>query len=183
MKNRRNILILILFLFPIFIMAEWFSPLGISESRPEVCVSKGRSSVINFNLKLTGFNFNDATTKGGIFTQINIPGAGIQKVLGKPELPAIRRYLEVPYGGEIGIKVKNSDFIEYDLNEIGIDKKIKPSQMSVIKIPGGEDLVVFKMDEKLYNSNTYYPSEDIEISSEGTIRGKRYVQIAFYPIQ
>ncbi len=58
MKSRSEILILILFLLPIFLMAEWFSPLGIGESHPEVCVSKGRRSVLNLSVKLTGFNFN-----------------------------------------------------------------------------------------------------------------------------
>lgn len=66
----------------------------------EVGMEKLRSDAAGLvmNVSLPGFETGTAQTPGGEFARISLPGEGVSSGIGRPNLPVIRRFVEVPYG-------------------------------------------------------------------------------------
>jgi len=147
----------------------------------DFCIVQDNYKCLHFEIKTPEPCFQEAITKNKEFSEIFIQNEGLLREIGKPELPAIRRYLMIP-DGDFEITIGDVRYEEYELKTLGILNKIKPSQPSIPKIPDGDKLVKFEMDNTLYNSDIFYP-EKIFSYSEGYIRNKKFILFEFYPVQ
>lgn len=118
------------------------------------------------------------TIEGRTFTRISIPGMGTSGSIGNPELPAWRRYIEVPHGATDVSLIYNEQTIP---EEIKVQYPIYPVQPPWEKKEGVQRPKL-TINETIYNSKEKQGEKLAEIEPFGNVRGKNLYQITYYPI-
>ena len=118
---------------------------------------------------------------GTLYDQLTMPGAGLTVEIGKPALPMLTRFIEVP----LGVNLRMNVF--YKESKILDDFSIVPAQEPP------EDFVnatqpAFTKDSAEYLRNAFYPQKIISVEGEGEVqeiivRGHRIAALNFFPVQ
>jgi hypothetical protein len=132
------------------------------------------------------FSFQGITTFGveaekGLFNEISIPGTYSTGALGTPKLPASKQLIEIPFGADVHVQVKNYTVNEYKLSDFGIAHKIMPVQPSLRKDMDASD-VVFEYDENIYNRDEFITHEMAQIEVLGVMRSYRIARLTVAPV-
>jgi hypothetical protein len=148
----------------------------------DVGISKMTSDAAGLTLEVTlsGFQAERTQTPGGEFTRISLPGAGISGDLGKPTLPVIRKFVEVPYGAQVSLEVTALERRSYSLAELGLPSRIVPGLPPVPKIQGAKQ--EFSLDEASYQRDAYAPLEIGAVTEPAFIRAHRVVVLELSPV-
>ncbi|MBD3234634.1 MAG: T9SS type A sorting domain-containing protein [candidate division Zixibacteria bacterium] len=150
------------------------------ENRIEVISSDYTKTGIKL---LTGnFDWQEISVGGTKYAQINIDNYGFTNEIGKPELPLIRKMVQIPMGAEVSIEVVSVNKVTYNLTELGIDLPIYPAQKSVSKANSSSNPDDFIIDTELYATDGFYKSDVADLFETGMIRGYRFATIDIYPI-
>ena len=120
-------------------------------------------------------------TKSGTFDENSIPGARFTGQIGEPKLPAYSKLIEVPFGAEFEVVVKNYTVEEYKLSDFGINNSIIPAQPDVRKDQDPEK-VKFHYNEKAYNSDVEFIHQIANVNAIGVMRGVRIAKLAISPV-
>ncbi|GEM_PF-1611419 len=130
------------------------------------------------NLKYETFNLG-----GRNFTRFYLKDGGMGEIneTGKPNLPAIRRFFEVPEGADVSFRILSYDKEEVSLKEAGIENPIMPSYPPVPKVKGAEPKLV--IDEDLYKTDAYWPKNIVSVKKVGVVRGHNLYVVEFYPVR
>ncbi|MFX1534140.1 MAG: C25 family cysteine peptidase, partial [Promethearchaeota archaeon] len=112
------------------------------------------------------------------FNILHVPNAGHAGVIGKPSVPMITRYLEVPKNINFNLQVVYSEMAVLD------DFYVIPAQEPHEDYPGAPE-PDFKLDDPTYNTDAFFPSEVVSVETNETIiiRGHRVVPLSLYPVQ
>ncbi len=121
-------------------------------------------------------------THGRLFSTMDSPGCGWTNELGKPRLPAIRRFVEVP-AGTCAVQVEAPERSTVLLDQLGADHLIFPVQRPVEKVPGARERTPFEMDEDLYATDAFYPEQSASVSGPFVIRGHRLFLVEYLPFR
>ncbi|MGC9054127.1 MAG: C25 family cysteine peptidase, partial [Candidatus Hydrogenedens sp.] len=112
------------------------------------------------------------------FTKIIIPGMGTSGSIGNPELPAWRRYIELPSNAtNVSLAYEEQTLPE----ELKIQYPLYPVQPPWEKREGVQKPKLTK-NNNVYNSNEKQGEKVAEIEPFGNVRGKNLYQITYYPI-
>ncbi|MEA3432547.1 MAG: C25 family peptidase propeptide domain-containing protein, partial [candidate division WOR-3 bacterium] len=134
---------------------------------------------IEWKIKETDFMENSI---GEEFALLSFRHYAYTGEIGKPKLPMVTGVIEIPYGSQLRLEIKDTEYEEVPLKSLGIDKRIIPAFASVPKIKGA--VGTFILDKDIYSRDTYYPDKIASIHiHEGTARGHRLATIEFYPLQ
>ena len=125
-------------------------------------------------------SLNDTTIKKGDFIELQADGTYISGAEGEPQLPALRKLVEMPVGSKPIITIKHADTIIYALSDFGIDRKLSPHQPSQSK-SGKEQKIKYK--KRSYRRNYFTQSELVSSTSVGSMRGVGIYQIAVNPVR
>jgi len=183
-----------LFLFPLILLAvssfawstNWVSfERGVTtkECGPAIQVQQNDQHVISFQVYVSGALFGVEATHGKIFSTIDIPDAGWISEIGKPRLPVIRRFIEIPMGARISASLDILKSHTYSLKAFEARYDIFPVQLPVEKLPGARDSKPFQVDTALYESDAFYPDKNLSVSDMFHVRGRRLVMVEFSPIR
>jgi hypothetical protein len=107
---------------------------------------------------------------------IEMPNAGYTSAIGKPKLPVIRRYLEVPRGVVLSVEIIYSDHKLLD------GYYVYPAQepqedMAINETPE------FVIDNVAYFTDEFYPSDTATLGETFILRGHRVVPLILFPVQ
>ncbi|HPP57572.1 MAG TPA: C25 family cysteine peptidase [Candidatus Hydrogenedens sp.] len=113
-----------------------------------------------------------------IFSRLEICDMGIEGSEGYPEIPVLRRLIEVP------VNVKNVSFV-YEVISIKEEKELlypvypvqPPWEKSI-----GKEKPKFIIYSSAYEQGKEYGKETITLEPFGVVRGKNLYQISYYPI-
>ncbi|HRW97754.1 MAG TPA: C25 family peptidase propeptide domain-containing protein, partial [Bacteroidales bacterium] len=98
-------------------------------SATEINVGEDNMQRLQLNFTYSGLNtFVVETDKGLQFNEINIPGTYWIGELGTPKLPASKKLIEIPFGAEVQVSVKNYTTTKYNLQDYGIKLPVFPNQ-------------------------------------------------------
>ncbi|MFH1263858.1 MAG: C25 family cysteine peptidase [Pseudomonadota bacterium] len=143
-------------------------------SRPEeisVLISTGQLTVA------------DENTVDGIYSSISLDNFGFTTAVGDPQLPVIRKNIEVPFGATYELIVGNFSFEELPLSDLGVTGKLIPVfELVPSPIRGDKDRRQFKINRGTYARNEYLLNQIAKVTSEGVLRGHRYVSIEVFPV-
>jgi len=134
---------------------------------------------LTMEVALPGFETERTMTPGGEFAKITLPGAGVSTELGRPNLPMIRKFVEVPYGAQVSLEVTALERRSYSLAELGLPARIVPVLPPVSKVAGAKQ--EFVLDQAFYQKDGYSPSEIGKISDPAFIRAHRVVAVELSP--
>lgn len=172
----------LILLLAVPLLAAWV-PMGRNGKMVKLTLKENTTSELAVKLMVPGFEQEIAQTKGGKFESLSIPNEGVTTELGKPKLPVIRRFFEVPEGATPKAEVIKKQSKEIKMSELGINLQILPVEPSVPKIRGGYEMTPFVYDEETYKKDAYYPESNVRVYEAGTVRGHRLFVLEFTPIR
>jgi hypothetical protein len=157
--------------------------LAISFNRAATGVDIARDNAQQLNLS---FTFSGITTFGvesekGLFNEILIPGTYAIGALGTPKLPASKHLIEIPFGADVHVKVKNYSVTEYVLADYGIEHQLMPVQPSLRKDMDPMD-VKFEFDADLYTKDAFVTHEIAQVEVLGVMRSYRIARLTVAPV-
>jgi hypothetical protein len=122
-------------------------------------------------------------TPEGLFSLLRLPRTVLSSEIGKPELPVLRRMVQIPSGAEPGLILSSMDGRTVSMEEIGAAYPVFPVQPPVPKVKRAFDQLKFEIDEGFYHSDQFYPEKVAQIVETGIIRGHTYAIVEFYPVR
>ncbi len=156
--------------------------LNIGGSRDTKVLDKSSTRLV-VSMGMDKLQYETFELGGRKFTRFYLKDRDIGEItdVGKPNLPVIRRFFEVPEGADVSFKVVSYDKDEISLKDAGIEHPIMPSYPPVPKIKGAEPRLV--IDEALYKSNDFWPRDVINVKKAGNVRGHNLYVIEYYPLR
>jgi hypothetical protein len=149
---------------------------------PQVNVVKSDFTQIGFEIQVPGVWAEEISTKGGFYSQLTIPSAGVSAVVSQPNLPVITKMVQIPFGAQVSLQVESYEVAERSLAEMKLTRPLVPVQLPIPKIAGVEQQVPFSIDQKYYQKNSFLPAGLAEIGGTGIIRGHRFATILIHPV-
>lgn len=169
-----------------FVEAEpRFFPLQDNSRWSEAAVRLMSSDPEGASLKVsvTGLLGDRMVTKGGEYVSLEIPGEGVVTQVGKPELPVIRRLVEIPLGATLSVELGPLSLEERSLMDLGLEGRIIPRQAPVPKIPGAAERATFIIDEEHYQTDTFWPPQLVTVREAGLSRQTRLALVEIFPVR
>ncbi|MCD4775652.1 MAG: hypothetical protein K8S15_06310 [Candidatus Aegiribacteria sp.] len=132
----------------------------------------GNSVIIEFNLEtLESEQVFDASYGTG--TVFRIPGSGLTANIGYPDLPAVRRMIEVSNYGEVEVEILDSETIAL------VSCSIPPFQPLQIR---GLPALPFRINHEFYSGFTPWPATPVRLESVNILRDIRIAWVSFLPV-
>lgn len=116
------------------------------------------------------------------YIRLNIQGYGSSNDIGKPELPVLRKLIEIPEGAQVKITVVSYQLAEYKLDDYGILQKIYPAQPPVSKDPKKKP-AEFKFDQLAYSSDNFNSNDLVTVERLGSMRGTEIGRMDIAPVR
>ncbi len=163
--------------------ADWV-PLNGAQALAEAPAIELQSSDFNsirLTIAIPGFMHETIATESGDFSYIMLDGEGYTTQIGHPQLPVIRRMIEIPFGANPELIVGRTIMREDDMSALQITHRIMPAQPPIEKIPGALQAARFEMDRAAYSQAEYMIGEVAGLRDGGIIRGHRFVLLEIYP--
>ncbi|MFC1888312.1 C25 family cysteine peptidase [Thermodesulfobacteriota bacterium] len=148
---------------------------------PEIAVEASDFSHILIDAVPRGMYGSTVITQDGLFSRLSLLDAGRTTAVGSPELPVIRRLVQVPLGADVSVRMADLQTGEASLAELGLEDRIYPVQAPLPKTPGAA--VPFEIDQAAYASDSFIPSSWVSLGQEAFIRGRRVVTVEINPVR
>ena len=160
----------------------WVSFGGYGEAGgPEVAVEASDFSQILINTVPRGMYGSTTITQDGLFSRLSIPEAGRTTTVGGPELPVIRKLVQIPLGAKVSVRMTDLQIGEASLAELGLEERIFPVQAPLPKTPVAP--IPFAIDQAAYASDAFVPELWVSLGPEAFIRGRRVVMVEINPVR
>ncbi len=140
----------------------------------DVPVSATEEVVVEYGIP--GMNIAEVPEDGDIYTVTNISDCGHTSEIGKPQLPAVRRYVAVPEGSVIRVEITDSGYRDIE------GYSVYPVQEPMPDIEDAPE-PSFEIDTDLYQTDAFYPSEIVRTEVPVVIRGVSTVILEVFPVQ
>ena len=154
----------------------------ISGKGTEVVIDVLNKSESNLTLRISleRLYYGIRNYEGKDYLYFDLKNIGISEEIGDPELPVLRKLIEIPEGAEVSYRILNLKEETVSLKELGLPP-IKPRLPPVEKIKGAKE--EFVINKKTYSLDRFIPEKDIEIKEIGKLRGHRLFHLIFYPVK
>lgn len=172
-------------LHPEFVSAKnsGIIPLGKSEvsgvkAAPVKCYAGG----VDFCFEVGDIQKASRIADNGEYALLGIDGAGFSTEEGQPQLPVIRRVIEVPEGARLSV---SHDGVKrrFRLKDLDLPAHVMPRQAPLLKIHGASEKAQFKKDPASYGRDVFMPLAPVRISEEELrFAGRRLVVVEVSPV-
>ncbi|MGB8656728.1 MAG: C25 family cysteine peptidase [Candidatus Zixiibacteriota bacterium] len=160
----------------------WISLSPNVDRNPRLSLLESNPSEVAFEIRIPGTWAETVTVKGGNYSLLSVPGAGVTSRIGEPKVPVITKMVQIPFGAQVSVTVESSEFSEKDLAKLGLVNRIAPVQPPVPKVEGAFQQAQFAMNETYYRQNAFLPENPVGLGEIGVIRGHRFVNVIIYPV-
>ena len=141
---------------------------------PVLTVDRSDSSSVELALYVSTLTAAPLETKGGAFSLLSLEDYGYAGEVGKPALPAVREFIEVPHGASCELLLYDAVYAEYALSDLGIAGRIAPNQAPVVKIEGAREAAPFVIDRAVYGTDAYVLEETARSSEAAQKASRRF---------
>jgi len=131
---------------------------------------------------VNSLSFENLDTKGGTFTALRLDNYGFTNIVGEPQLPLIRKQVQIPFGAEVSVKVVDLKIEKHSLRDLGIVHPLMPVQESLPKLPGAKESAPFNINSELYSRDSYYLPERVRLFEIGIMRAYRFAAVDIFPV-
>lgn len=134
---------------------------------------KPNSLTINFSI--SGFSMNEIAIDGETLKTVNVAGIFLPNDEGAPDLPGTGRFIAIPQGAIAAINIV----------AVRTEKMSGVNIAPAPRIPLDTDKgpLHYEKNLKIFNSNSFYPAENIKLGQTTQIRGVDVVMIGITPFQ
>ncbi len=145
-------------------------------------VKENTYSIIRITNNVADLDFMSVKTKMGNYTLFNIPEYGYNNVEGDPKLPVMKKLIEVPLNASFEISVLNQEYVDINLNDLGITEWVMPAQPPLSKSVDNPDDVEFIFNAASYQLDNYLGPDLVNIVDMGMMRGVRIAGLEIAPV-
>jgi len=153
------------------------------ESETKLHLIENSYTVLYLKNTISSINLENFSTINGTFTKIDINAYGKSLSAGNPELPVLKKLIEIPYGASIETEIVNSSFKDYNLNELGFNNTVVPARGPLSKNIDDPQTIEYILNSNAYSSNSFLGDEILFVESLGTMRGVNIARIEIAPVQ
>ena len=150
-------------------------------AEPELALIDSGPAGIQLNATLPGAYTEAVSVDGITYTRLSAAGYGYPEDVGLPEVPVLRREVEIPFGAQVSVEIISAQFIETSIYKLGLNP-IYPMQPPTPKLEGVEDNQPFIMDQAYYRQGSLYPSNVVTMSAPYVVRGHRILPVEVWPV-
>lgn len=118
---------------------------------------------------------------GQEFTHVGFANTAPGGEVGKPELPTLSQFLEIPLCDGIQVNVTNSEYVIYESNALGIENELYPLQPNHSKSEDGPFVLV--KDAVTYSTDAFYGQTLARAEVTGVLRNINLGSIFISPIE
>ena len=155
---------------------SWISPWGEPETEPSIELVYSGIDGFKAEITVSGFYIDNIITEQGEFSRIRLwdPVEAVTMDIGSPELPVIRKLIDIPSTAEANIKIDKDEFI--DLSGYRIYPFQKP-------LKDGEIAAGFDFNGSAYTSSSLFPLKLGELEGTGVMRQIQVGNLRISPVQ
>ncbi len=148
----------------------------ITSQTPQVVIETNTTNEFSFRAHIPTFKVNDAEIDGMDFHSIDFARAGRHSNPGDPAIPVLSRYVAVPQGAVPKVNVTT-----------GKPRVVEGVNCAPAQAPAadcyGQPEPEFALNEKIYNSNEFFPGRFYDVQGPFVIRGLEMLLLRIYPVQ
>lgn len=170
--------------------AEWISfdevaqgRSGPAEGPAEVYVLESGAERLVLRIETPGVLRESEEHDGDLFFRLTVPGSGASGEVGEALLPAVREFIELPYGARPELTVVSADYRRAPLVSLGMPGELLPAQPPVEKVPGALEAARFVRSADYYGSDAFGPTHAASVGEPATMRGHRFAQLEVFPVR
>ncbi|MFA5417365.1 MAG: C25 family cysteine peptidase [Bacteroidales bacterium] len=141
-------------------------------------VTNSQPTQLSFNMKTGPVSATNVKTEIGNYVRLTAGKFGKSSAIGSPELPVMRRLIEIPQGATVEVVVKNYQLTSFNLNNLGFSQPIVPLQPSQSKCGSP---VTMKINHAVYTKDVAFKEEMVSVDVMGTLRGARIACLNIAP--
>jgi hypothetical protein len=170
-----------IFRSPLILLIYFLTTLNCTPNNKNISINLSTEKSIDIDFHLNEINFSEFQYRDINYTKILLPGFNKSKDIGNPNLPVLNKLIEIPENGKFEINIYDKEYKLYDLDDIGYNDMIFPSQRSISKGENSEN-VAFSFNQKTYNDDSFYSQDLVKIEILGKMRGKTIARVQISPI-
>jgi len=145
---------------------------------PIITIESNTTGATVYTVQIPGMYREQVTAPNGmIFDDIRIPEYGVTLDIGKPKMPNIREMFATPVGADVDMSVTDVQSCMFE------DYYIYPQQPPRPFIPDDNTEYDFYYDSEFYNSDVWFPYQDIVNEMPGILREFEVEQMKMQPIK
>jgi hypothetical protein len=160
---------------------QWVSTGGVTQAAPSLQMLAATADQVSLEVQVPGYQTEVVKRGPGIYARISLPDSGVSAKIGEPQLPVIRRLIEVPEDAQVSVDVQG-EAREVALADLGIDCPVLPRQQPVPKIPGALKTASFDLNAAAYQADAFFPTSRAALVEAGHFAGRRLVLLEMNPI-
>lgn len=146
----------------------------------KLAVKESSYSHLQVSNTISILQYFDVKTGKGEFTRLQAESYTGSDNYGSPQLPVLRKLIELPQGTEPQVKIISYTVSEYNLADYGISKQLFPAQPPVSKSAINPELVYNPL---AYQQNSFIGGELATVDVLGMLRGTRLGRLNISPVQ
>lgn len=151
-----------------------------SPASPELILLSANAKSIDLQASLPGAQVETIRAGGQAFTRLYGEGYGFPNAIGQPELPVLRREVEIPFGAQVSIELISAQYIEVSLAELGLHT-VYPLQPAQTKQTGAKTPPLTQ-DVAAYTQAGFTPTSLLAVGEAYTQRGHRILPVEIWPV-
>jgi hypothetical protein len=152
---------------------------GAEPAPPTLALVAADATEIQLEATVPGVLSEKVEADGQAFTRLYGDGFGHPAKVGLPDLPVLRRDVEIPFGADVEIELISAEYSEMTLEELGISP-IYPLQPPLPKSEDeGPPLVI---DTGFYAQDAFYPAGPLALGEPYIVRGHRAQPVEVWPV-
>ncbi len=149
---------------------------------PDLRVTASSAEAVELVAEITGVQ-TEARMIGEVsYTAITGNGFGEGAQVGMPDLPVLRKYVEIPFGAQATLEIVRSQLAETSLSQLGLQNPVAPLQPPDCKCADPSATAPVGPDAAVYQRDEYFPASPVAISGEFIQRGHRVLVVEVWPV-
>ncbi|MGQ9804150.1 MAG: C25 family cysteine peptidase [Anaerolineae bacterium] len=150
-------------------------------AQPSVAVISSSPEQIVLQALVPGCFAADVEVAGERYARLFGEGFGHGRNIGWPDLPVLRRNVEIPFGARVEVEIIAAEFSETALGDLDLPDFLYPLQPPVIKNEAPQS-GPFHRDEQAYRTGGFFPSDPVIVTDEFIVRGHRAAVVEVWPV-
>ena len=146
------------------------------QTLPTRSVVTNKAVSVEMSYQFFGAFVADAKVKGTQYQFLHMEGMHKMAMVGAPALPAKNEIVAVPKGAKPVVKIIRADYKDY--GGFYIHPALEPARDTE-----GAPAPEFEIDEAIYSTNAFFPSQIVEIVNVGVNRGTGLAFTEIRPVQ
>ena len=182
-KLVRGQLLLIAFCLIFISLNAFAGGIRIKEGSTNLKITENSYIKLQLTNTLTQFDATEVQTSAGTFTTLTAEGYGFSERFGDPNLPVLKKLIEVPFGASFDINILSQSYKEYDLKDLNINFPIMPTQLPVSKSIMDPSQIKFAYNQETYQRNEFFKNQLVSVTPVGIMRGENLARLEISPVE